>query len=783
MTGDVLLSHFEPTLRLHQHLTQVRAAADHLLAGHSARTQTQRPQTAAVLSALIRGHDLGKGSRAFQEYIAHPSRYRGEARAKEHSTLSAALMLLWAKAHGWEALPALALTQAIAGHHAGFAPLDHLEDRLRLEEDDALLDQWRTLDRQALGQATSLSLVETNGEFEEARRWLFRRQRAGERLRALPRFEAVGFRLWTQFLFSLLLEADKAFLALRKESLRRYFQQPRPELPPEWVDVRLAGLPETPLNRLRGELRTRILSTVDAEYPCCTLTLPTGTGKTLLAATWALAQRAKMAADGPPPRIIIALPFLSIVDQTEQEYRALLGLAPSGHVQSERLLASHSLSHTEYELEGAPLGSAYTRFYLDTWRSEVVVTTFDQLLLALFSPKTRHQMRFHALMDALIVLDEVQTLPCRLWDLVDQALRALSAESTTRVLLMSATQPALLTEARELAGDAAQVTAIFDQFKRYRLRFRQRERQDLESFIQTLTPRLQYWRAQGRRVLITLNTRASAKGVWRAVSTQLSDVPVWLISADVTPRDRLAKIAAVKALGKGEPGIVVSTQTIEAGVDIDMDIVIRDFAPLDALIQVAGRCNRNNRLGDHGGEVEIVSLSSPKGRDYASIIYDPVLLGLTREVLAEQPEQLGEESVLPLSQRYFDLIRARKDTGTALTEAFARWDELPNIQYLLRGEQAKQTAFLVLADDEDWLRAGLESALAIADRWERREALRALAPDIQQRTLTVYTRRGFHPEDYCDVLGYFLILRSGYYQPDSGLELGHDEEDSATCIL
>ncbi|RNE91170.1 CRISPR-associated helicase Cas3' [Marichromatium sp. AB31] len=783
MSDAELLSHFEPTLRLPQHLAQVRAAGEFLLAGHSLRVRTQRPETAIVLSALVRGHDLGKGSLAFQDYIADPARYRGEAHAKEHSTLSAALMLLWAKAQGWDALPALALTQAIAGHHVGFATLDYLEDRLILEEGDALLEQWASLDRQALGRASGLDLAATEGDFEDARRWLFRRQRVGERLQALPLAEAVGFRLWSQFLFALLLESDKAFLALREEQLRRYFQQPRPQLAPECVDARLAGLPETPLNRLRDELRTQILTTTDAEHPCCTLTLPTGTGKTLLAATWALAQRARLAEDGPPPRIIIALPFLSIVDQTEQEYRTLLGLDPAGCAQSDRLLASHSLSHAEYEVEGAALGSAYTRFYLDTWRSEIIVTTFDQLLLALCSPKTRHQMRFHALMDALIVLDEVQTLPCRLWDLVDHALRGLCAESTTRVLLMSATQPALLTGARELAGDGARVAAIFGQFRRYRLRFRHRERQDLNGFIQALVPRLTEWRAQGRRVLITLNTRASAKAVWRAVSAQFPDIPVWLISADVTPRDRLKKIAAIKALRPGEPGIVVSTQTIEAGVDIDMDIVIRDFAPLDALIQVAGRCNRHNRLGDQGGEVEIVSLSSPKGREYAGIIYDQVLLDATREVLAEQPEALGEDAVLDLSRRYFDLIRSRKNTGAELTEAFARWGELPDIQSLLRGKTGEQTSFLALAEDEDWLRLALECALAVPDRWERREALRALAADIQQRTVTVYTRRGFHPEDYADPIGYFWRLRSGYYQPDTGLELGLDDEDPATCIL
>lgn len=777
MSDDPLLSHYQPTLQLRQHLAQVRAAADFLLAGHSARTRERRTETAPMLNAVVRGHDLGKGSPAFQHYIRNPSKYRGDAHAKEHSALSAALATLWAKAQGWEPLPALALAQIIAGHHAGFATLDYLENRLRLEEDDLLLEQWAGLERSALEQATGLALAGTDGEFEEARRWLFRRQRVEERLQALPLAEAVGYRLWTQFLFSVLLEADKAFLALREEKLRRYFQQPRPALRPECVDERLAALPETPLNGLRNQLRERIAAGAHHQHPCCKLTLPTGAGKTLLAATWALRQRA--AAEGPPPRIIIALPFLSIIDQTEQEYRQLLELDTASRAQSDRLLASHSLSQQEYELEGESLGQSYTRFYLDTWRAEVIVTTFDQLLLALFSPQPRHQMRFHALMDALIILDEVQALPCRLWGVVDQALRGLTVEGNSRVLLMSATQPALLTGARELAGNESDVAEIFAAFQRYRLVFRHRQLQSLDDFIADLLPRLLDWREQDKRVLITLNTRASARAVWEAAVKQLPDAPVWLISADVTPRDRMDKIKAIKT---GQPCIVISTQTIEAGVDIDMDVVIRDFAPLDALIQVAGRCNRHNRQGTHGGRVEVVSLRNDRDREYAAMVYDPVLLDITRETLAEVSETVGEEAVLALSRYYFDLIKARKNTGADLTEAFARWGTMPDIHTLLRGG-AEQIAFLVLEQDEDPLRSRLQAALTLSDRWERREALRALAGEVQQRTVSVYARRGFYPEDYAEPLGPFWILRPDYYRSESGLDLRLDEEESATCIF
>lgn len=781
-TDPPLLSHSAPTLLLKEHVAQVEAAAAHLFDGHSPRARSTRPETAEVLCTMVRGHDLGKGSPAFQAYIRDPVSYRGDPRAKEHSALSAALAVLWARRAAWPALRVLALAQAIAGHHAGFAPLEHLRERLRPDDDDLLVEQWAGLDLARLAAATGLDVAGIAEDFAAAGRWLFRRVRADECLEALSLAEAVRFRLWTQFLFSLLLEADKAFLALHEEDLRLYLREERPVLDAALVDRHLVTLPSTPLDGLRSAVRARVLARFPEDVPCATLTLPTGVGKTLLAASWALEARARMARSGSPPRIIVVLPYLSIIDQTEQEYRRLFGLTPEGAAQTEWVMASHSLSARHYELEGQGLSDTYADFFIDTWRSEVVLTTFDQLLLALFSPKTRHLMRCHALLDALVILDEVQTLPTRLWHLVDHALRALTEEGSSRVLMMSATQPALLSGARELAGDPAEVAEVFACFRRYAIRLRHRADLDLAGFIDELRERLPGWRAAGRRVLVTVNTRACARAVWDALFAEVEGDSAWtvhLISADVTPRDRLRKIDAVKS---GRPCVVVSTQTVEAGVDIDMEVTIRDFAPLDALVQVAGRCNRNNRLGDHGGAVEVVALRDGRGRSYAGMVYDPILLDVTREVLSSR-DALGEEDVLDLSRRYFDLLKARRNTGADLTEAFARWRELPDVHALLRGAGREQIAFLVLYGNEgERLRGDLRSALAEPDPWARRRALRRLAPALAGRTVSVYARRDLHPETYADPLGPFWDLHTGYYSPERGLDLRLDD-DEPVCIF
>jgi len=781
-----LVSHYQPSLTLAEHIESVKRAADFLLSNHSKKTVTKRPEMQNILDVIIKCHDLGKGSPAFQEYIEDPESYRGSSLAKSHAALSAALSILWAREERWKPLTILVLAEVIAGHHTGFHPLEYLKDVCLQPDDDGLLEkQWDGLDYGRLSQATGLDLSGISGGFEDGGRWLFRRCNVEEELQDLPLEEGIRFRLWAQFIFSILLEADKALLAFRDRK-GLYLSEIHPVMDPTLVDKFIATLPATPLNSLREQARNQVLGNLDKQHRYFTITLPTGLGKTLTAIDWAFTLRQRLAASDDndiPSKIIIVLPYLSIIDQTEQIYRQLLGIKDQEKKATEFLMASHSLSERNYELEGESLVQNYSDFFLDTWRSGIVITTFDQLLLALFSPKTRYLMRFHRLLDAIIIMDEIQAIPCCLWDPVDQVLRALSLEGEARILMMSATQPAILQNTKELVGDNEEVAAIFGRFKRYRIVLRHREPMKLPSFIDELRDRVPEWTAKTQRVLITLNTRASCRAVYDKLSEDLKEtgISTYLLSADLTPFDRLQKIAKIKS---GYPCIVVSTQTVEAGVDIDMDVVIRDFAPLDSIIQIAGRCNRNNQKGDHGGLVEVVSLQSTKGKSYMDMIYDPVLLNVSMEVF-EGHEEIGEEDVLSLSQRYFSLLKIRRNIGKKITEAFARWEEFPDIRSLFRGKATKQISFIIRSDSDPqvnhWINK-LQEALALEDKWERRSALRSLAGKLQKRTVTVYARSDLFPEDYAEPIGPFWLLKDGYYSSNRGMDLKLDEEDPA-CIF
>lgn len=777
-----LQSHYfegQPPLLLKEHLAQVKQAADFLLNNH--HQPVGYSQTPDVLEKIVLCHDLGKGCEAFQSYIRNPRKYKGNKKEKNHAILSTGLAILWAKRQHWNALDTLVLTQAVAGHHSGFRTLDELENYLQSTK--TTQKQWQTLNLQELSQITGLDLEPE--EFEEAYDYLFDELEIEQLIEKLPFTKALNLRLWAQYLFSILLEADKALLALRQTDSQQYFQRKSLNFSPNLVDEYISHLSTTTFDKLRQSVRCNISENI-AKYQqekCFTLTLPTGLGKTLLAASWALKQRQLMQTEQVTPKIIIVLPFLSIIDQMENIYRQLLH-APEK--QSELLMASHSLALRQWDLEEDQNASA---FFLDTWRSEIVITTFDQFLLALFSPKTKHLMRFHHLMDAVIIFDEIQTLPIKLWDLINKTLQHLVQLGKSKILLMSATQPDLLQSAVELVGNENKVQQIFKQCKRYRIIFKHKEPQLLAQFIEETIPRLKAWLGDNKRPLITLNTRASAKKVWKALQVTFENkIPVYLISADLTPRDRLEKITAIKT---NQPCIVVSTQTIEAGVDIDMDVVIRDFAPLDALIQIAGRCNRNSNKGEYNGYIEIVSLISKNGKKYANYIYDKVILNTTIDMLTGLNE-IAEEDILPLSQKYFEKLKANKNKGETLTRNFAYWEEMEDVHSILRPTIGEQYNFLIIDDLQgEQLLEQLEQILEIEDPWEKRRALQSLAGELNSRTVNCYERRGFEPRHYIDPnfielfeKYHYAVLDNKYYDTEQGLKLSEflEEDDPAVCI-
>jgi CRISPR-associated endonuclease/helicase Cas3 len=779
-----------PHLTLREHLGQIRQAAAAIWARHSSDLVENCVDARQWFDDAVCLHDAGKASQAFQEYIGDPVGYlrRHLPDTKAHTPLSTVCTLEHGRKVDWNWRHVLAVAQIAAGHHSEFKTLQDLErgvcnDRMTgvMTEQITNLD-WHALDRAigiVLPRLTRRSGLDLACEVSDYLEELV------EQLHGLPSADAVCYRLLCQLAYSVLLEADKAFLAVKEIDRADYLKPRSAELLPQYVDDRLAKKPVTnitPLQqRARHEMFARLAGGDDVRIH--TLTLPTGTGKTLLAASWALTLREQIRnAGSPPPLLLIVLPYLAIIDQTVTEYQAVF----KGRVEPGELISYHSLADRTYAPD---LEDESQDFFLDTWQSNVVITTFDQFLFALLSPKGRHQMRFHHLADALIVMDEVQALPCVLWDPVRHVLDGLTRIGTTRVLAMSATQPGFLPATHKLVDSPE---AFFTEMKRYRLVLRHRNPMKLLKFIEKCKHSISNW--QTKRVLLTLNTRRSARALRDALEQPAKEagVPLEFLTADVTPLDRLAAIDRIK---NGAACLVVSTQCIEAGVDIDMDLVIRDFAPLDSLIQVAGRCNRFNLR--ERGTVEIVSLLDDENQEkpLAAYVYnDKILLPVTAEVLGKR-ESIDEEGILPIITAYFDRLAEKKDAGEAVTQAWARWEEFDkSVRELLRGSPRAQVAFVVIDKDPN-LRDALDNARDTAkqDRWAGRRALKRLAGRIAQITVSVPNpRKKINPSDFAepyppdakDDAVWFWLLNDKYYTPARGIDIqGEHTDDSWGIIL
>ncbi len=763
----LLYSH--PTKLLQSHLDEVAEAANIIASYHSLTEVITRR-----LDELVRLHDFGKATSFFQDYISYqpePKDWPGRKENKAHTLIGFLAATKLKERQNFSDDWLLQVGTSIVGHHSLLPSRKDIDKRFH-DAAKVLIKQLHDLPLQELERHTKFSFDKS--DFTASEETVFDAMDCCEELFEwlddLELADAVQQRLKTQLIFSILLEADKAFLALSKDAQADYKKREFTPIPLDVIGTFLNNTPASPINTLRTQARVDALRTLSntSSKKIFTLTLPTGLGKTLTAASLAFQLREQQ-----KRQVIIVLPFLAIVDQTSKVYDDVLN-KPSENT----VMQSHSLSARDYlELEDGDAD-----FFLDTWQSDIVITTFDQVLLALLSSRAKHQMRFHHLCDAVIIFDEIQALPTHLWDVTQNALHELSSTFNSTLIAMSATQPGFINKAQELIPN---VQDIFKHFGRYQLVLKHKTDLPLVEFIEMLTER--YERLKEKRVLITLNTRASARRVFDDLSNiwQTDECPIYFLTADVTPIDRLEIIGFLKT--NLEPCLVISTQVVEAGVDIDMDLVLRDFAPLDSLIQVAGRCNRNNLKPRC--DVEFYSLINDKGKRYSSMVYRKtdgsadISLQETRKAL-ENYHTIPEEAILGLCDGYFAAIRNLEDLGQNHTKNWAYFKEHLDVSKLLRGEQDNQYQFIVPERDrgDDDLKEALRSALDIKDRWEKRRALRKLASRLALVTVTIWGKRGFDPANVAYQVGFFWFVYEGTYDAKRGLDLGLGSPDDSSFL-
>jgi len=408
------------------------------------------------------------------------------------------------------------------------------------------------------------------------------------------------------------------------------------------------------------------------------LTAPTGSGKTLAALGAALKLRERIRdAQGWTPRIIYALPFTNIIDQNHDVIQRVISELPDYSRDPLGYLVKHHHLATIRGNDGSEedVPTEEQLLMVESWDSEVVVTTFVQLFESMVTNSNRRLKKLHNVAGSIIILDEIQSIPYEQWCLVRETITTLAKHLGCTVIQMTATRPRILPEAREVLPQPDKYFGLLDRTQIVP-RADVRSLEDLQDLVLELGERY-------RSVLVILNTIPSAVSFYQQLASWDSmegyrepselerSADAWdrywdgyspegrmlvHLSTNVVPwqrRHRVAGLARILRRRKDElRPIVVSTQVVEAGVDLDFDVVVRDHAPLDSIVQAAGRCNRSWAADDHR-PVYVVGLRDERERHLAERIYGRVLTRKMEELLSSPK---SEPELYADIEQYFALL-------------------------------------------------------------------------------------------------------------------------------
>lgn len=579
-----------PPHLLDEHLREVGRLAASFMPGPA--------QPLAHLAGLW--HDLGKRRPGFQRYIRLASGTDAHIeKVSDHQKTHSAAGALWA-ANELELrlgrqglLLSRVLQYVIAGHHAG-------------------LDNW-----EGAGLAARLASTDAAIEFDEAMSCdsptdISHPDSLGLNLKCLPietEHQAPGrFALSVRMLFSALVDADfldtERYMNVEKADKRRgapSIAAMRATLSTHLNQLASCADP-TPVNRVRADVLRQCISKAVLASGTFSLTVPTGGGKTLSSLAFAL----EHAAHHAKRRVIYAIPYTSIIEQTADVFRNVFA-----SLGEDVVIEHHSNVESDPESE-----TARSRLACENWDAPLIVTTNVQLFESLFARKTSRCRKLHNLIDSVIVLDEAQLLPVEFLQPVIDVLRFLIHDFGVTVLLCTATQPVLDASAspdpqRGIARGIGPVTEIIDDVPAlYAALERVRVRLPASLEAPRDWPELADEIAQHDAVLSIVSRRADARELYGLIKARTSE-GCWHLSALMCAQHRSDTINSIKraladrrtALARGQRAIpvrVVSTQLVEAGVDLDFPVVYRAIAGLDSIAQAAGRCNREGRMPGPG---------------------------------------------------------------------------------------------------------------------------------------------------------------------------------------
>ena len=527
-------------------------------------------------------HDLGKYRPAFQKHIKKSSGYNPDASIssekdpnKNHASTGAMYAVEYMRKHKVEHF-GRALAYVIAGHHAGLP--DYTPSEAKGRSLDEILQDQHFL-REALEETIPEKVL--TGSVPKTH---------------LPLDDFNDLHCWIRMVFSALVDADfldtEQFMQPKKTAIREV-NFPDMSFLLQRFDAYMRKLVTksgmSVVNQLRKEVLQQARDKARRDSGIFTMTVPTGGGKTLSSLAFAL----EHACNHKKRRIIYSIPYTSIIEQTARIFKDIFETC------GEIVLEHHSNVEPEDDKE-----ITATRLAAENWDIPIVVTTTVQLFESIFAAKPSRCRKLHNLIDSVIVLDEIQLLPPNNLQPIRHVIKLLAKHYGVTFLLTTAT-PTPPTGVRDVLGKNLltdiETTEVIDQSDRYYQQLRRVAYTLPEDFFVS-----QSWEEIAEQiqehptVLAVVNKRYDARSLFLAME---QDDTSFHLSALMCPKHRQHVISKIKKrLQEGRATRVISTQLIEAGVDLDFPVVFRAATGLDSILQAGGRCNREGKLRDGNGE-------------------------------------------------------------------------------------------------------------------------------------------------------------------------------------
>ncbi|GAE28761.1 CRISPR-associated helicase/endonuclease Cas3 [Halalkalibacter hemicellulosilyticus] len=616
----------------------------------------------AGLAGLL--HDLGKYSDEFQDYIHkavfHPDLENKKRGQVDHS--SAGGRLLFQKLHQtmntpYEKLLSEIVANAIISHHSNLQDyvspdvespfLKRVEEKELIEYEQAVERFFQdTINQSAFDKYITTAVMELEQKTDYSPTQSF---------------------FLTKFIFSCLIDADR--------TNTRQFEDGKAEgrsdhsiLFDKYYDQLITKLdyfrtkPEAnyPINQLRTEMSEQCELFANKPSGIYSLSIPTGGGKTLASLRYAL----KHAKQFNKQRIIYVVPFTTIIEQNAKEIRTILE-------EDEHILEHHSNvveddpterdSGDEQE-DGMITKKQKLKLARDNWDSPIIFTTMVQFLNVFYAKGNRNTRRFHNVSHSIVIFDEVQKVPTKCVSLFNEALNFLKADANCSILLCTATQPTLENVKHSLLknrdGEIVEnLPEVAKAFKRVEVIDRTEQPMTNDMLVEWMEENAGLWGS----TLVILNTKRVVKELYEKLKG--GSLPVFHLSTSMCAAHRKEKLEEIrKMLNDNTPFICVTTQLIEAGVDVSFKCVVRSLAGLDSIAQAAGRCNRHGE-----NEVKNVYVIDHSEENLSELKEIEVGKGISSNILArfnKKPDKYEGNLLLPKAMHeYFSQFYRKMDTS------------------------------------------------------------------------------------------------------------------------